>query len=93
MNRFRGSVQPVCLVIPPSTFLLDERVFMSLGIMRVAAVLEQAGYPVEVVDLSGVANYADAIRDHAAVSPARVFGITATTPHMPAAAQIRSEIR
>ena len=27
---------PVCLVIAPSGFLLDERVFMSLGILRVA---------------------------------------------------------
>ena len=27
--------QPVCLIIPPSAFLLDERVFMSLGILKV----------------------------------------------------------
>jgi len=26
----------ICLVIPPSLFLLDERVFMSLGILRVS---------------------------------------------------------
>ena len=31
----------VCLIIPPSIFLLDERVFMTLGILKVAAVLEQ----------------------------------------------------
>lgn len=86
-------VQPVCLVTPPSAFLLDERVFMTLGILRVAAVLEQAGHPVEMVDLSGVENFVDAIRDHAASSPARVFGVTATTPQMPAAAQIGRAIR
>ena len=31
---------PICLVILPSPFLLDERVFMSLGILKVAAILE-----------------------------------------------------
>ena len=34
----------ICLIIPPSVFLLDERVFMSLGMLRIAAVLEYAGY-------------------------------------------------
>ena len=29
----------ICLIIPPSPFLLDERVFMSLGILKIAAVL------------------------------------------------------
>lgn len=87
------SRKPVCLITPPSVFLLDERVFMSLGILRVAAVLEQAGHPVEMVDLSGVENYADAIRAHAAVSAAEAFAITATTPQIPAAAQICAAIR
>ena len=35
--------EPVCMVIPPSVFLLDERVFMSLGILKVAACLDWAG--------------------------------------------------
>ena len=29
----------VTLIIPPSPFLLDERVFVSLGVLKVAAVL------------------------------------------------------
>ena len=33
----------VCFVIPPSEFLLDDRVFPSLGVLKVAAVLETAG--------------------------------------------------
>ena len=41
--------RPICLVIAPSGFLLDERVFMSLGILRIAAVLETKGIPVEVL--------------------------------------------
>ena len=36
----RATADRICLVIPPSLFLLDDRVFMSLGILRVAAVLE-----------------------------------------------------
>src|ERR1700685_3994805 len=84
---------PICLVIPPSPFLLDERVFMSLGILRMAAVLEQAGVPVEVVDLSGIENFTEAIRAHALMSPARVFGITSTTPQMPSAFEIAKAIK
>lgn len=75
----------ICLVIPPSVFLLDERVFMTLGILRVAAVLEKAGHRVEMLDLSGISNFEDVVRLHAASSRAAVFGITSTTPQMPAA--------
>jgi anaerobic magnesium-protoporphyrin IX monomethyl ester cyclase len=83
----------VCLITPPSLFLLDERVFMSLGILRVAAVLEQAGIRVEVVDLSGVENFEEAIRAHAAASESNVFGVTATTPQLPAAIAVSRAIR
>ena len=75
----------ICLVIPPSVFLLDERVFMTLGVLRVAAVLEKAGHRVEMLDLSGISNFEEVVRLHAAASPAKVFGITSTTPQMPAA--------
>ena len=85
----------VCLVIPPSPFLLDERVFMSLGVLRVAAALEQAkAGRVEVIDLSGVSNFLDAIAAHAAAQPAApTYGITATSPQLPAAVKIAAAIR
>lgn len=79
----------ICLVIPPSIFLLDERVFMNIGILKVAASLEQGGHQVEVLDLSGVENYEDVTRMHVTQSKATVYGITATTPQMPAAIKIR----
>lgn len=79
---------PICFVIPPSPFLLDERVFMSLGILKVAAVLEQAGYPAEVLDLSGIENYKEAFACHAKETQAQVFCFTATTPQMPSAAAL-----
>lgn len=83
----------VCLIIPPSIFLLDERVFMTLGILKVAAVLEEHGIPVEVLDLSGISNFTEAVADHAATTHASVFGITATTPQLPATAKIAATIR
>lgn len=83
----------VCLVIPPSPFLLDERVFMTLGILRVGAVLEKAGVHVEVLDLSGVENYLDAVTFYVEWSDNWIYGITATTPQMPSAKRIADRIR
>jgi len=88
-----GVNKSVCLVIPPSTFLLDERVFMTLGILKVAAVLEVAGIDVSVLDLSGISNYEDLIRDYCANSGTVYFGVTATTPQLPAASNIMKVIR
>lgn len=81
-------MDPICFVIPPSPFLLDERVFMSLGILKISAVLEQAGIPVEVMDLSGIENFKEALEFHAKKTPAKIFGFTATTPQMPQAASL-----
>ena len=86
-------IDRICLIIPPSIFLLDERVFMSLGILKVASVLEQAGIAVEVLDLSGVENYEEVVRDHARTSAAMCYGLTATTPQMPAATKIQRVLR
>ena len=77
----------VCIVTPPSGFLLDERVFLTLGILKVGAVLRQAGYEVEHLDFSGVANYEKAAQDYS--GNAEVFAYTSTTPQLPAAVQIR----
>ena len=85
--------QSICLIIPPSIFLLDERVFMSLGILRIAAVLENAGHSVDVLDLSGVVNYEEVVRDYATSTSIRIFGLTATTPQLPAAGKIQSVLR
>jgi radical SAM superfamily enzyme YgiQ (UPF0313 family) len=93
---FAGTLFPrknVCLIIPPSVFLLDERVFVSLGVLKVAASLESAGYAVNVLDLSGVENYLVAVRDYVTRCSDDVLGITATTPQLPAVAQIAATIR
>lgn len=83
----------VCLVIPPSPFLLDERVFVSLGVLKVAASLEKSGHVVDVLDLSGVKDYSFATAEYVRRHPeVYQYGITATTPQMPAAVEIRSRI-
>jgi len=82
----------ICLIIPPSPFLLDERVFTSLGILRVAACLEKAGHEVEVLDLSGIENYLEAVDDYCKTTDADTFCLTATTPQMPSAAKIGNRI-
>ena len=71
---------------------MDERVFMSLGILKVAASLEAQGKRVDLLDLSGVANYLDVVKDYCKKNTS-VFGITATTPQLPAAALITDTIR
>lgn len=51
--------------------------------------LEQAGHSVDHLDLTGVENYVDAVRDYRGRS---VFAITATTPQIPAAVEIAKVI-
>lgn len=80
----------VCLVIPPSAFLLDDRVFTSLGILRVGAVLESKGIEVDMLDLSGNKNYLQEIERY---DREAIFGITATTPQLPSAVAIARELR
>ena len=80
----------ICLITPPSPFLLDERVFPALGILKVASVLEASGHHVDHLDLCGVSNCEQVVRDY---QGATTFGITATTPQIPAAMSIGSVLR
>ncbi len=83
----------VCLITPPSVFLLDERVFMTLGILKVAAVLEQAGIEVDMLDLSGVENYEEVVQDYVRENKVSWYGLTATTPQMPATTKVYRALR
>lgn len=86
-------MKDICLIIPPSIFLLDERVFPSLGILKVASALEATGKSVDVIDLSGVKNYEDVLRVYFLNNDPTFCGITITTPQMPAAYRIVKAIR
>jgi len=89
-----SSLKPsITLVIPPSPFLLDERVFVSLGILRVASILEHHGHAVHLLDLSGVSNFEAALQSYLGKTGDELFGITATTPQLPSAFKIAQLIR
>ena len=84
----------ICLITPPSPFLLDERVFVNLGILRVAAVLEQKNYKIDFLDLSGVKNYIDVLHNYLeSDNSSKTFGITATTPQIPNAVKLCKVIK
>ena len=82
----------VCLITPPSSFLLDERVFVSLGILKVASSLEARGITVNFLDLSGVDNYLMAIADYLTTASDIAIRITTTTPQLPAVMKIAEVI-
>lgn len=82
----------VCFVIPPSPFLSDERVFMSLGALKVASAIETT-YPVDVLDLSGVANFEEVVGEYISCKQTTIIGITVTTPQLPATVAIVKTIR
>ena len=83
----------ICLITPPSPFLLDERVFMHIGILKVASSLEQQGHIVEFLDLSGIDNYNAVIEDYCKKTDIKTFGLTASTPQIPFSVTIASKIR
>lgn len=78
----------VCIIIPPSPFLADERVFPFLGPLKVAAELRNNGNPVDVLDLSGFANYPEIVREYLTSHHPDVIGLTATTPQVPSAVNV-----
>ncbi len=88
-----GGSKSVALVIPPSPFLLDERVFVSLGVLKVAASLRASGHDVRVLDLSGIENYLDTLSHYLRNHHDDAIGITTTTPQLPAAIAIAKTIR
>jgi radical SAM superfamily enzyme YgiQ (UPF0313 family) len=65
---------------------------MSLGVLKVASAIESS-FPVDVLDLSGVANYEEVVRDYVKVNRAASIGITVTTPQLPAAVAITRTVR
>lgn len=83
----------VCFITPPSPFLLDERVFPALGILKVAACAERLGYKVEHLDLNGVSNPGEVVCRYCEKTTTRIFGLTATTPQMVSVMKIRNGLK
>jgi radical SAM superfamily enzyme YgiQ (UPF0313 family) len=93
LRSWSDRARSVCLITPPSAFLLDERVFVSLGVLKVAASLEARDYRVSFLDLSGVENFLAPLEDYLIVCKDAAIGITATTPQLPSVMQIAATIR
>jgi radical SAM superfamily enzyme YgiQ (UPF0313 family) len=93
LRSWAERARSVCLITPPSAFLLDERVFVSLGVLKVAASLEARNYRVNLLDLSGVENFLAPLEDYLAVSQDAAIGITVTTPQLPAVIRIAATVR
>lgn len=83
----------ICLITPPSPFLLDERVFMHIGILKVASSLEEKGYQVDFLDLSGIDNYVSVVEDYCKNTKVKTFGLTASTPQVPFSVLIANKIK
>ncbi len=83
----------VCLIVPPSLILAKERTFNHLGILSIAGVLERVGFSVDFLDLSDVKNYTQAVSEYMSESDVSTFGLTATTPQLPASVEILNTIK
>ena len=93
LRAWSEKARSICLITPPSAFLLDERVFVSLGILKVAASLETQKYRVNFLDLSGVENYLAPLEDYLTVCQDVAVGITTTTPQLPSVMRIAETVR
>ena len=93
LREWTDRSRSVCLITPPSAFLLDERVFVSLGVLKVAASLEAQRYRVNFLDLSGVENFLAPLEDYLTGCQDLAIGITATTPQLPSVMRIAATIR
>src|SRR6266404_8285853 len=83
----------VCFIIPSSPFLADERVFPFLAGSKLGAVLKDNKNPVDLVDLAGYSNPNEIIEDYIKSNDTNVFCLTATTPQIPSAIELRNKIK
>ena len=93
LRSWADKARSVCLITPPSAFLLDERVFVSLGILKVAASLEAQNFRVNFLDLSGVENFLAPLEDFLSICQDAAVGITTTTPQLPSVMRIAETVR
>ncbi|MFH1500851.1 MAG: radical SAM protein [archaeon] len=70
----------VLLVNPPSEFLIDQRVFLPLGLASVAAFSREKGVDVDLLDLAGVKDYRAAVQKKVSQGNFEAVGITSTSP-------------
>jgi len=81
----------ILLVIPPSPFLIEQKVYPSLGVLYLATYLRKHGIQCAVCDLTGEEDYRR-LYDYKYMNVSLV-GITATTPQFVEACKIAEEAR
>jgi anaerobic magnesium-protoporphyrin IX monomethyl ester cyclase len=77
----------ICLIIPPSPWLISDLDLPFLGPLYLSAYLKKEGYNVDVLDLSGLKT------DNIAFDKYDLYGITGTTANFPQIRDISYKIR
>ena len=85
--------EKILLINPPSGFLLDQKVFLPLGVANVAAVASQRGHQVNLIDLSDIGDYQARVREEVTRGRYDAVGITATSPQFFYATRILDAIK
>lgn len=75
----------IALINPPSPFLINERIFPNIGLVRVATALKKRGYDTCLVDMAGNSNQK--------IPQADVYGFSSTTPQFPYVYNIHEKIK
>ena len=80
----------IALINPPSPFLINERVFPNVGLVRLATQLESDGHQVNLLDFAGNKEYIDDVED---VDEFDAYLFSSTTPQFPYTHQIFKKIK
>ncbi|MFH1308570.1 MAG: radical SAM protein [Patescibacteria group bacterium] len=81
----------VVLVNPPSPFLMEQRVFPNLGLIQLVTSLRFQGQQVDLLDLCGVADPDNQLRD--AAENYDFIGFSSTTPQFGEAFRLNQVVR
>jgi len=82
----------IALINPPASFLTDDQVFFSLGLLNIAAVARDAGHDVTVVDLAGRSDY-EAQAANLVGGGYDIYGLTSTSPQFSYASRILEALK
>jgi len=83
--QYGDTMPKIALINPPSSFLIDDKVFPPLGILYISAYLKKYGYYPEIIDLAGNKKLPNIDAD--------IIGISAVTPQYPEALKILHELK
>ena len=82
----------ICLINPPSSFLTDERVFPTLGILRLGTFLQQQKLNVKILDMLSTFTFED-LKKYIIEYNFDIIGFTAVSPQIPIVIRIADFIK